>query len=57
MPDPDEPTKDEVIKVLQEKNAHQSKLIDIQEAQKEHMKSQCIQLRKALAEALSKNAS
>ena len=71
MPDPDEPTKDDIIEALQAENADLreenmalskanakvSKNLAISEFQKDHLKSQCIELRQALAEALSKNNS
>ena len=57
MAEPDEPTKDEIIKVLREKNTHLSNLLDISEAQKEHLKNQCVQLRETISELMSKNTS
>lgn len=56
MPGTDEPTKDEIIKVLKEKNAHLSNLLDISEAQKEHLKNQCIQLRKTISELMAESS-
>lgn len=71
MPDPDEPTKDEIIEALQaenaelreenvalsKSNANISKLLAISRHQIDHLKEQCIELRRALAESLSKNTS
>lgn len=57
MPEPDEPTKDEIIEALSKDNARLSKLLALSEYQKGHLKTQCIELRQALAEALSKNTS
>lgn len=57
MPDPDEPTKDDIIEALSKDNARLSKLLAISEYQKEHLKTQCIELRQVLAEVISKNSS
>lgn len=49
--------KDEYINVLEEKVIHLSKLLDICEAQKIHLKKQCSSLREALTKEMSKNNS
>ena len=69
MPGPDEPTKDEIIAALQAENAETreenmalsidnarlSKLLAISEYQKNRLKDQCVELRKAATDLLSKN--
>ena len=57
MPAPDEPTKDDIIEALSKDNARLSKLLAISEYQKGHLKTQCIELRQALTEEMSKNSS
>lgn len=55
MPDPDEPTKDDIIEALSKDNARLSRLLAISEFQKEQLKGQCTQLRKTITELMSKN--
>jgi chaperonin cofactor prefoldin len=57
MSDPDELTKDDIIEALSKDNARLSKLLAIAEYQKDHIKTQCSELRKALTEEMSKNNS
>lgn len=57
MPDPNEPTKDDIIKALTEDNARLSKLLALSEFQKDKLKDQCIELRKVATDLMSqKNA-
>jgi len=55
MADPEEPTKDEEIAALRKDNARLSRLLAISRHQVDHMKEQCAELRKVIADALSKN--
>ena len=49
--------KDDYIKYLEAKTARLSRLLDISEVQKERLKTQCVQLRKAASDLmLEKNA-
>ncbi len=71
MPEQDEPTKDEIIEALQAENANLreenmalsnanakiSKNLAISEYQKDHLKTQCSELRKTLTEEMSRNSS
>ena len=45
--------KDDYIKHLEEKTAHLSRLLDISEVQKDRLKTQCVQLRKAASDLMS----
>ncbi len=56
MPDPDEPTKDDIIEALSKDNARLSKLLAISEGQKQYLKDQCVELRKVITESLAENS-
>jgi len=52
----DHTDKDEYIKVLEEKNAHLSRLVDIQEAQKNGLKKRVSALQSTISELMEKKA-
>lgn len=56
MPEQDEPTKDDIIEALSKDNARLSKLLALSEYQKDHLKTQCSELRKTLTEEMSRNS-
>lgn len=54
-PSLDQDCQDAYIQVLEEKNAHISRLLDISEAQKNNLKKQCAMLRESMSELMSEN--